>query len=286
MGNKTINYDRLKQGGFLRQRQKEDLFSMRLRVVGGQLTADQLRALADASEKYGRGEVHITARQGLEISYVPFDDAEDLLDELEKGDVHQGTCGPRVRGVVACQGNLICPRGLIDSEDIAKKIDEKYFAMELPGKFKFAVTGCPSSCMKPQENDLGVMGGLEPEWVKDKCTYCGLCQTVCPVDAIKVENGGLEFYRDKCNLCGQCLLICPTEAWVKSREGYTVYVGGKVGKHPRLGVKLTELVDENTLFRIIERSVEFFKIEATSGERFGDTIQRVGFEEFKAFVLE
>ncbi|AKB84730.1 4Fe-4S binding protein [Methanococcoides methylutens] len=286
MGNKTINYDRLKQGGFLRQRQKEDLFSMRLRVVGGQLTADQLRALADASEKYGRGEVHITARQGLEISYVPLDDAEDLLDELEKGDVYQGTCGPRVRGVVACQGNLICPRGLIDAEDIAKKIDEKYFAMELPGKFKFAVTGCPSSCMKPQENDLGVMGGLEPEWVNDKCTYCGLCQTVCPVDAIKVENGALEFYRDKCNLCGQCLLICPTEAWVKSREGYTVYVGGKVGKYPRLGVKLTELVDEDTLFRIIERSVEFFKIEATSGERFGDTIQRVGFEEFKAFVLE
>ncbi|NYT18873.1 MAG: coenzyme F420 hydrogenase, partial [Methanosarcinales archaeon] len=48
----------------------------------------------------------------------------------------------------------------------------------------------------------------------------------------------------------------------------------------------TELVDQDTLFRIIERSVEFFKIEATSGERFGDTILRVGFEEFKAFVLE
>ncbi|UGV41014.1 4Fe-4S binding protein [Methanococcoides orientis] len=286
MGNKTINYDRLKQGGFLRQRQKEDLFSMRLRVVGGQLTADQLRALADASEKYGKGEVHITARQGLEISYIPFDDAENLLDELENRNVRQGTCGPRVRGVVACQGNLICPRGLIDAEDIAKKIDEKYFAMELPGKFKFAVTGCPSSCMKPQENDLGVMGGLEPKWVEDKCTYCGLCQTVCPVDAIKVEDGALHYYRDKCNLCGQCLLICPTEAWVKSREGYTVYVGGKVGKHPRLGIRLTELVDEDTLFRIIERSVEFFNIEATSGERFGDTIQRVGLEEFKAFVLE
>ncbi|WP_440952445.1 4Fe-4S binding protein [Methanococcoides sp. FTZ1] len=286
MGNKTINYDRLKQGGFLRQRQKEDLFSMRLRVVGGQLTADQLRALADASEKYGRGEVHITSRQGMEISYVPLEDTEDLLDELEERGVHQGTCGPRVRGVVACQGNLICPRGLIDSEDIAKKIDKKYFAMELPGKFKFAVTGCPASCMKPQENDLGVMGGLEPEWVEDKCTYCGLCQTVCPVDAIKVENGVLEYYRDKCNLCGQCLLICPTEAWIKSREGYTVYVGGKVGKHPRLGVRLTELVDEETLFRIIERSVEFFRIEATPGERFGDAIQRVGFEEFKAFVLE
>lgn len=166
MGEKTISYDRLKQGGFLRQRQKEDFFSIRLRIVGGQLTAEQLRALADASEKYGRGEVHITARQGMEISYIPFEDADAVLDELEARGVRQGTCGPRVRGVVACQGNRICPRGLIDAGDIARKIDDRYFAMELPGKFKFGVTGCPSSCIKAQENDLGVMGGLEPEWVR------------------------------------------------------------------------------------------------------------------------
>lgn len=286
MDEKTISDDRIKQGGFLRQRQKEELFSIRLRVVGGQLNADQLRTLADASEKYGRGEVHITSRQGLEVSYVSLEDAEDLLDELEKGGVRQGTCGPRVRGVVACQGNLICPRGLIDAQDIAKKIDENYFAMELPGKFKFAVTGCPASCMKPQENDLGVMGGLEPEWVEEQCSYCGLCQMACPADAIKIEDGTLHYDRGKCILCGQCQMICPTEAWVSSREGYTVYVGGKVGRNPRLGIRLVELADENTLFRIIERSLEFFKKEATSGERFGDTILRVGLEKFKAFVLE
>ena len=286
MDEKTTNYNRLKQGGFLVQRQPEDLFSIRLRVVGGQLTSEQLRALADVSDKYGRGEVHITARQGLEISYIPFEDADSLLDDLEGRGVRQGTCGPRVRGVVACQGNRVCPRGLIDAEDIAKKIDDDYFAKELPGKFKFAVTGCPSSCMKAQENDLGVMGGLEPQWVRDKCTYCKLCQTACPADAIRVEKGALHYDRDKCILCGQCRLICPKDAWDVSRQGYTVYVGGKVGRYPRFGVKLTELVDEDTLFGIIERSLEFFKKEATSGERFGDTIQRVGFEQFKAFVLE
>lgn len=286
MDEKTINYNRLKQGGFLPQRQNEDLFSMRLRIVGGQLTSDQLRALADASEKYGRGEVHITSRQGLEVSYIPFENAEKLLDDLEKRGVRQGTCGPRVRGVVACQGNRICPHGLIDAGDIAKKIDEKYFAMELPGKFKFAVTGCPSSCMKVQENDLGVMGGVEPKWVENECSFCGLCQTACPMDAISVEDGTLDYDRDKCILCGQCTLICPTDAWFRSKEGYTVYVGGKVGRHPRLGVKLTELADEKTLFGIIERSLEFFKKEATSGERFGDTIRRIGFENFRAFVME
>ncbi|WP_292469772.1 hypothetical protein [Methanolobus sp.] len=46
------------------------------------------------------------------------------------------------------------------------------------------------------------------------------------------------------------------------------------------------LVGENSLFRIIERSPEFFKNEATSGERFRDTIQRAGYEGFKTIVLK
>ena len=51
-------------------------------------------------------------------------------------------CGPRVRTITACQGSVVCPSGNIDSYDIAKKLDERYFARELPHKFKFGVTGC------------------------------------------------------------------------------------------------------------------------------------------------
>ncbi|ADE36227.1 4Fe-4S binding protein [Methanohalophilus mahii] len=286
MEEKEINYARLKQGGFLRQRQKEDFFSIRLRIVGGQLTSDQLRSLANAADKYGKGEIHITSRQGAEISFVELEDADAMLNELESANVHQGTCGPRVRGVVACQGDRVCTHGLIDALGIARKIDEKYFASELPSKFKFAVTGCPSSCMKPQENDFGIMGGLEPEWIDDKCTRCGLCETTCPVDAIKIENDTLYFDEEKCNLCGDCVFVCPTSAWIEVKSGYTIWVGGKVGRHPELAIKLIDIVDEKTLFEIIEKTLDFYRENAPAGERFRDTLKRVGLEKYKADVLE
>ncbi|MBP2031264.1 dissimilatory sulfite reductase (desulfoviridin) alpha/beta subunit [Methanohalophilus levihalophilus] len=285
MEEKEINYDRLKQGGFLRQRQKEDFFSIRLRMVGGQLTSKQLRALADAAEKYGKGEIHITSRQGAEISFVELEEADDMLNELEAAGVHQGTCGPRVRGVIACQGNRVCTHGLVDALGIAEKIDEKYFAKELPSKFKFAVTGCPSSCMKPQENDFGIMGALEPEWIDEKCTRCGLCETICSMDAIKIEDNTFHFYEDKCNLCGDCVAVCPTSAWIESKSGFTLWVGGKVGRRPELAIKLVNIVDEKELFEIIEKTIEFYKENAPAGERFRDTIDRVGLDKYKEAVL-
>ncbi|WP_292486685.1 4Fe-4S binding protein [Methanohalobium sp.] len=282
---KKINFERLKLGGILPQRQNGDLYSIRLRIVGGQLNSNQLRALADATEKYGSGEIHITSRQGVEISYVPIDYADKMLDELENSGVHQGACGPRVRGIVSCQGNRVCPRGLIDAEYIAGKIDEKYFAKNLPSKFKFAVTGCPASCMKPQENDFGIMGSIEPKWVGENCTFCGLCESTCPTDAIKIEDNTIHIDRDKCNLCGDCISICPTEAWIKANSGYTIYVGGKVGRFPKLAIKLIEMVEEDELFKIIDKTFNFYKENAQPDERFRNTIDRVGFDNYKQSVL-
>lgn len=50
----------------MRQVQK-GYFSMRLRVVGGRLSAEQLKKIYEVANKYGRGYVHLTARQGVEI---------------------------------------------------------------------------------------------------------------------------------------------------------------------------------------------------------------------------
>ena len=60
------DYAALKKGGFMRQKQKNN-FSLRIRVVGGHLDAKQLAKVAEVSEKYGEGYVHLTSRQGVEI---------------------------------------------------------------------------------------------------------------------------------------------------------------------------------------------------------------------------
>ena len=52
----AVDYATLKKGGFMRQKQKNN-FSLRLRVVGGNLTAKQLAKIAEVSENYGDGYV-------------------------------------------------------------------------------------------------------------------------------------------------------------------------------------------------------------------------------------
>ena len=52
-----VDYATLKKGGFMRQKQKNN-FSLRLACVGGALTAENLKKIAEVAEKYGDGYVH------------------------------------------------------------------------------------------------------------------------------------------------------------------------------------------------------------------------------------
>lgn len=78
-------------------------FSLRLRVVGGNLTAKQLAKIAEVSDKFGDGYVHLTSRQSVEIPFIKLDDIDEVKAALAEGDVEPGVCGPRVRTITACQ---------------------------------------------------------------------------------------------------------------------------------------------------------------------------------------
>ena len=173
-----IDYAALKKGGFMRQKQK-GYFSLRIQVVGGNLTSENIRAVADVADKYGKGYVHMTSRQGVEIPFINFENIEEVRAALADGGVKPGVCGPRVRTVTACQGNEVCPSGCINTYELAKKLDEHYFGRELPHKFKFGVTGCQNNCLKAEENDIGVKGGMDVTWIEDKCINCGVCEKAC-----------------------------------------------------------------------------------------------------------
>jgi len=62
----------LKSTGFLKQVQP-NLYSVRLRIPAGDLTASQSTGIAAASERFGTGDIHITTRQSIEIRNIPFD---------------------------------------------------------------------------------------------------------------------------------------------------------------------------------------------------------------------
>ena len=270
-----VDYSTLKKGGFMKQKQKDN-FSLRLAVVGGTLTAENLKKIAEVAEKYGDGHVHLTSRQGVEIPFIKLNDIDEVKDSLAQGGCKPGVCGPRVRTVTACQGSEICPSGNIDTYDIALKLNERYFGRELPHKFKFGVTGCQNNCLKAEENDVGIKGGMTVEYKQEDCISCGVCVKACREQALSMKDGKVEIDTTKCNNCARCVKSCPTDAWVGT-PGYIVSFGGTFGNKIYKAEQLLPIIrDKETLFRVTDAAIDYFEANAKPSERFRATLTRLG----------
>ena len=281
----AADYATLKKGGFMRQKQK-DHFSLRLSVVGGQVSAQQLAAITRVAEKYGHGYIHLTSRQGIEIPFIRLEDIDAVKEALAEGGVKPGVCGPRVRTITACQGSEVCPNGCVDTEGLAQVLNDRYFGQELPHKFKFGVTGCQNNCLKAEENDVGIKGGLRVAWKPEACISCGLCEKVCREKAVIITDGKVTVDQEKCNYCGRCVFSCPTDAW-DTQQGYMVSFGGVFGNQIHKGEAIIPFIeDQETLLRVCDAALDFFRENAKSGERFRFTIERVGKDKLEAAVRQ
>ena len=233
-------------------------------------------AIGKIAKDWGKGEIHLTTRQGIEVPWITFGDLKEVTRILDEVGTPPGSCGPRVRNISSCVGLPRCPRALVDSRELAKKLDEMFFNVVLPTKLKIAVSACPNSCAKPQVNDLGVVAAAQPRIDPDSCDACGKCVRACKEGAIKVVDEVPRIDYASCINCGDCVRACPTGANVFGRTGYTVYVGGNVGRHPRLAHKLMDFADEETVLRVFMNAVAFIENECERGERFGHLIERLG----------
>lgn len=281
-----IDYRELKRGGVMRQ-QGTDRFLVRLHLVAGGLSSGQARAVAEAAERFGSGALHLTSRQGIEIPDVRSAALTGLKDFLAPHEIGFGVCGPTVRGVTACQGCRVCPNGVIDSASLANEVDRAFFGKQAPHKFKVGISGCANNCLKAEENDLGIKGWIEPRWSGEGCTGCGLCVAVCPVKAVLAgrEDGVIEIDPTRCIGCGDCIASCPSSSMVEKTRGSRVFVGGKLGRVPFLGQPVFGVLDGmEEVHAVIAEALEFFRLHGRPRERFGDTLQRVGFGALEAHV--
>jgi dissimilatory sulfite reductase (desulfoviridin) alpha/beta subunit len=283
----------LRTGGIIKQRQK-DYFILRTRIPGGHLKADILKNYSLAAKKYGRDYVHISTRQGIEIPWIHIKNIPALLNDLKGLEILKGACGPRSRNLIACPGSSVCRFGFVNAEALAKKLDRVAFGKTVPKKFKVSITGCLNSCAKPQENDLGFQAQGEPELDLNKCISCTLCAKVCEKvcargkrpPAIIMGKDKRPVYRKKnCFFEGDCIRVCPVGAWRVKRTGFAVYIGGKIGRFPKFGIKIADFIAERQIPRIIRKAIACYSRIAHKGERFQEALARQDLEKIKKEIL-
>ena len=275
---------RVKALGFLKDKRTPDKFNGRVITRNGKITAQEARAIAEAAETFGSGEVTMTSRLTMEIQGVPFENIESLREHLMEAGLETGGTGSKVRPVVSCKGTT-CQYGLIDTFGLSEEIHERFFhgyaGVKLPHKFKIAVGGCPNNCVKPDLNDLGIIGQRVPQINLEKCKGCKTCQVEnnCPIKVAALSDGKITIDEKICNHCGRCVGKCPFGAVEASANGYRIYIGGRWGKKVAQGKYLDKVFTEKEeVLSIVEKAILLFREQGITGERFADTVARIGFE--------
>lgn len=275
---------RVKGMGFLQDKRYGDVFNARVITRNGRISTAEHRTIAEAADQFGSGAVAMTTRQTLEIQGIPYANIAPLTEFLSSHGLATGGTGPLVRPVVSCKGTT-CQYGLIDTYDLSEKIHKRFYegchTMHLPHKFKIAVGGCPNNCVKPNLNDLGIIGQRVPTVAKERCRGCKVCQVEknCPMHAARVENGHIQIDANLCNHCGRCKGKCPFDVLHAYHDGYLVTIGGRWGKKTAHGVPLRKIfATQEEVLAVVERAILLFRDEGAPGERFADTVARLGFD--------
>jgi len=144
--------------------QKDGTFSVIPRIWGGKTTPDELRAIADAAEKFNVGEVNITGGQRINMLGVQKQDLPAMWDFLsERGLVSGHAYGKALRTVKTCVGSTWCRFGTQDSTQMGIDLERMTWASWMPHKFKMAVSGCPRNCAEATIKDFGVVA-IDSGW--------------------------------------------------------------------------------------------------------------------------
>ena len=133
--------DLLDKGAVLQRDQ--ETYAIAPHIMGGIVSPEQLRRIADVAEKYNAQALKVTAAQRIAIVGLKEEDIDKAWADLDmKPGAAIGLC---VRSVKICPGTTFCKRGLNDSVGVGQKLDNLYHGQDLPNKLKIGVSGCPNS---------------------------------------------------------------------------------------------------------------------------------------------
>lgn len=302
MGTLDVNVGKMKKNAFRYSKVRGETAS-RVRIPGGVIDSKSLGRVVEIAEKYGKGVIDITNRQGIEIPGIKFEDMDDVNKEIQLviDSLHinqeipdTGYASSGTRNVEACPGARLCPFGCYDTTAFAQKMENTIFPNDR--HVKIAFTGCSNDCAKVRLADFGIIGMTEPQYDPDRCVSCGQCVDYCQrrsVGALSMVNNKIVRDTAKCVGCGVCVHYCPTRAWTRSKERYfrLVLLGRTGKKNPRLAEDFIKWCDEESILKMVKNAYAYIEeyIDPNAvehKEHIGYIVDRTGFEKFKEYIMD
>lgn len=210
--------------------QRQEGFQMvRVKIPHGRLSARQVEALAELSERFceegeypgggGRGMGHVTTRQDVQFHFVPLARVPEAMRHLARaGLTTREACHNTVRNITGCPLAGACGTAAFDITPYAQAATDLFLrnpiCQNLPRKFKIAFSGCVSDCAVGAIHDIGAVAQLR-----------------------------------------------------HGERGFRVWVGGGLGNSPRPATLLYDFLPVHRFFAVIEAIVRVFDAEGPRRNR-------------------
>jgi nitrite reductase (NADH) large subunit len=158
-----LEYRDDRQSRFVNERnhaniQKDGTYSVVPRMWGGVTTPAELRAIADAAERYAVPMIKVTGGQRIDLLGVRKEDLPAIWSDLNAAGMVSGHAYAKgVRTVKTCVGSEFCRFGTQDSTGLGIKLEKLLWGSWTPAKVKLAVSGCPRNCAEATCKDIGVV---------------------------------------------------------------------------------------------------------------------------------
>ena len=197
--------------------QKDGTYSVIPRMWGGETTADELRRIADAADKYKVPTIKVTGGQRIDLLGVKKEDLVGIWKDIGMPSGH--AYAKALRTVKTCVGSEWCRFGTQDSTQMGKDLERAMWRMYAPHKVKFAVSGCPRNCAEAGIKDVGIIG-VDSGWEMYVAGNGGIKTEVAhffvklktPAEVLEYTGAFCQLYRE--------------EAWYLER---TVHYVNRVG---------------------------------------------------------
>ncbi|HET6712281.1 MAG TPA: nitrite/sulfite reductase [Actinomycetota bacterium] len=146
---------------------EDEFFMMRIRIDGGAMTTEQLRAIAWASERFGRDVADVTDRQNVQLHWIRIEDVPAIWERIESvGLSTQEACGDTPRVILGCPLAGVTADEAFDATPDIRAVAERFVGdpafSNLPRKYKTSISGCLVGCTNHEINDVSLAGVAGP----------------------------------------------------------------------------------------------------------------------------